>query len=50
MSVDMMFGLPGQSIAQWAQELRRVLDLGTSHLSLYELTVKPGTKLYNLVR
>ena len=45
-SVDMIFGVPGQSPRQWADDLRRALDLGTTHVSTYGLTYEPGTRLW----
>ena len=43
-SFDLIYALPGQSEAAWADELSRALGFGTSHLSLYQLTVEPGTR------
>lgn len=42
-SVDLMWGLPGQSIRQWLQTLREVTQLGVSHISAYNLSLEPGT-------
>lgn len=47
-SVDLMFALPGQTRAQWDETLTRALDLGTEHVSLYSLTLEPGTRLERL--
>ncbi|MBN2006157.1 MAG: radical SAM family heme chaperone HemW [Anaerolineae bacterium] len=44
-SLDLMFGLPGQTLRQWEQTLEQVLNLTPQHLSLYALTVEPGTPL-----
>jgi putative oxygen-independent coproporphyrinogen III oxidase len=44
-SFDLIYARPGQSIAAWRSELRRALDLVADHLSLYQLTIEPGTKL-----
>lgn len=44
-NVDLMFSLPGQTPARWRENLARALDLGTTHLSCYSLTVERGTKL-----
>lgn len=44
-SADLIFGLPGQSADAWAENLRRVVDAGVDHVSLYGLTVKPRTVL-----
>ena len=43
-SFDLIYALPGQSAAAWEAELARALGFGTGHLSLYQLTVEPGTR------
>jgi oxygen-independent coproporphyrinogen-3 oxidase len=43
-SFDLIYALPGQSEAAWQAELARALSFGTSHLSLYQLTIEPGTR------
>jgi oxygen-independent coproporphyrinogen-3 oxidase len=43
-SFDLIYALPGQTEAQWAAELAEALALGTEHLSLYQLTIEPGTR------
>jgi oxygen-independent coproporphyrinogen-3 oxidase len=43
-SFDLITARPGQSLAAWEAELARALALGTEHLSLYQLTVEPGTR------
>ncbi|MEO5612078.1 MAG: radical SAM family heme chaperone HemW, partial [Sphingomicrobium sp.] len=43
-SFDLIYALPGDSEASWAATLDRALGLGTSHLSLYQLTIEPGTQ------
>jgi putative oxygen-independent coproporphyrinogen III oxidase len=43
-SFDLIYALPGQSEAAWAAELDRALGFGTGHLSLYQLTIEPGTR------
>lgn len=45
MSLDLMYGLPGQVAEQWRENLDRALALGPEHLSLYALTVEEGTPL-----
>ena len=44
-SLDLIFGLPGQSLASWQASLQRALELGPEHLSLYALSVEAGTPL-----
>jgi oxygen-independent coproporphyrinogen-3 oxidase len=43
-SFDLIYALPGQSADAWAKELARGLGFGTEHLSLYQLTIEPGTR------
>jgi putative oxygen-independent coproporphyrinogen III oxidase len=43
-SFDLIYALPGQSAAGWSAELGRALSFGTGHLSLYQLTIEPGTR------
>ncbi|GLR48377.1 radical SAM family heme chaperone HemW [Sphingomonas astaxanthinifaciens] len=43
-SFDLIYALPGQSAEAWAAMLERGLALGTGHLSLYQLTIEPGTR------
>ncbi len=43
-SFDLIYALPGQSAEDWAAELKRALSFGTGHLSLYQLTIEPGTR------
>ncbi|HBS30520.1 MAG TPA: coproporphyrinogen III oxidase, partial [Parvularcula sp.] len=42
-SADFIYALPGQEISQWTEELRAALAAGLRHLSLYQLTIEPGT-------
>jgi len=44
-NLDLMYGLPGQSPARWDATLDHALALAPDHLSLYALTVEPGTPL-----
>lgn len=43
LSVDLIYALPDQSLSSWQSELNHVLQLGISHLSLYELTFEERT-------
>ncbi|WP_298305345.1 radical SAM family heme chaperone HemW [uncultured Erythrobacter sp.] len=47
---DLIYALPGQTSEQWEVQLARALALGTSHLSLYQLTIEPGTRFAADVR
>ena len=42
-SIDLIYARQEQSLADWQAELSRALALGTEHLSLYQLTIEPGT-------
>jgi len=44
-NLDLIYGLPDQSLDQWLQSLERAIELGPEHLSCYQLTVEPHTKL-----
>jgi putative oxygen-independent coproporphyrinogen III oxidase len=46
---DLIYARPGQSEAAWEAELARGLAFGTDHLSLYQLTIEPGTRFATLV-
>jgi oxygen-independent coproporphyrinogen-3 oxidase len=43
-SFDLIYARPGQSLPAWEAELARALSFGTEHLSLYQLTIEPGTR------
>ena len=45
-SVDLMYGLPGQSLGDWIKTLEHVLELMPEHVSCYGLKVEEGTPLY----
>lgn len=49
-SFDLIYARPGQTPDQWHAELTRALGFGTGHLSLYQLTIEPGTKFATMVR
>ncbi|MDO9710946.1 radical SAM family heme chaperone HemW [Paracraurococcus lichenis] len=44
LSFDLIYARPGQAEAPWREELRRALALAADHLSLYQLTIEPGTR------
>ena len=46
-SADFIYARPGQNSDQWRAELATILDLGLDHLSLYQLTLEPGTAFYS---
>ena len=45
-SFDLIYARPKQTLDQWSEELRRAIDFGTKHLSLYQLTIEKGTKFF----
>jgi oxygen-independent coproporphyrinogen-3 oxidase len=47
-NVDLMFGLPSQTVEQWKETLQRVTDLGIEHISCYSLIIEEGTPFYNM--
>ena len=42
-NLDLIYGLPEQSLSNWRASLRHAVELGPEHLSLYSLTIEPGT-------
>ena len=42
-SFDLIYARPGQTLKDWEKELSKALSFGTTHLSLYQLTIEPGT-------
>lgn len=44
-SVDLIYGAPGESIDDWERSVQTALDLGVQHISAYALTVEPTTKM-----
>src|SRR3546814_16224889 len=47
-SFDLIYARPGQSLAAWESELAGALAFGTGPLSLYQLTIEPGTRFATL--
>ncbi len=50
LSFDLIYARPGQTEAAWRAELAQALDLAADHLSLYQLTIEPGTAFEALHR
>jgi len=48
LSFDLIYARPDQSLEDWRAELQQALDLAADHLSLYQLTIEPGTPFYTL--
>ena len=49
-NIDLIYARPDQTAAHWEAELARAIGFGTDHLSLYQLTIEPGTRFATLVR
>lgn len=49
-SIDLIYARPDHAPEEWRQELSEALALGTSHLSLYQLTIEPATRFATDVR
>ena len=49
-SFDLIYARPAQTVDDWRQELMQAIDLAAEHLSLYQLTIEPGTMFEHRVR
>jgi oxygen-independent coproporphyrinogen III oxidase len=50
LNLDVIYGIPGQSIAQWEESLRRTIELGPEHISAYCLTYEEDTEFFARLR
>ena len=48
LSIDLMYGLPGETIERWEADLRQALELAPEHISAYHLIYEEGTALWRL--
>ncbi len=48
-SFDLIYAMPGDTEDSWSATLAQALSLGTRHLSLYQLTIEPGTRFASMV-
>ncbi len=48
-SVDLMCGIPGQSLSSFEASVQEAIELGVTHVSVYPLTIEPGTVLFHQV-
>lgn len=48
-NVDLIFGLPNQSIEMLEESVKKVIELKPEHISVYSLILEEGTKIYNMV-
>ena len=46
---DLIYARPQQTLVEWRAELNEALSLGTTHLSIYQLTIEPGTAFHRAV-
>jgi oxygen-independent coproporphyrinogen-3 oxidase len=49
-SLDLMYGIPGQTKKTWEETLTKAMEMGPSHISAYELTPEEKTPLYGLLK
>lgn len=49
LSIDLMYGIPGQTLGDWANSISRALELSPEHISAYELTPETGTPFYKAI-
>lgn len=49
-SLDLIYGTPGESLEDWRASVEAVLALAPDHVSAYALTIEPGTKMHARVR
>ncbi len=49
-NVDLIYGVPGQTLPSWTQSLDAILGLEPTHVSLYCLTIEPGTPMQRWLR
>jgi oxygen-independent coproporphyrinogen III oxidase len=45
LNMDLIYGVPGQTMVTWEESVRTLLELAPTHLSLYCLTIEPGTPM-----
>jgi oxygen-independent coproporphyrinogen-3 oxidase len=45
LNIDLIYGVPGQTLVGWMRSLERAIEMGTEHLSCYGLTYEPNTPL-----
>ena len=47
-SIDLMYGLPGETLEDWTYSLEQAIALGVPHISAYHLTYEEGTRLWHM--
>lgn len=49
-SVDLIYGIPGQTLLGWMYDLNKTMELEPDHLSCYELSLEKGTPLFHSIK
>jgi oxygen-independent coproporphyrinogen-3 oxidase len=49
-SIDLMYGIPGQTMDSWRKSISEAVGLSPAHISTYELTLEENTPLYELIQ
>ena len=49
-SLDLIYGIPGQGLRSWEESLKKAVGLSPAHISTYELTLEEGTELWKAVK
>lgn len=49
-SIDLIYGIPGQTMDSWLQSISETIRLSPTHISTYELTLEEKTPLYELIQ
>ncbi len=48
-SIDLMFGFPGETLTEWQEDIKKAIDLNVEHISAYSLMYEEGTPLYHMM-
>ena len=48
-SIDLIYGLPGETDKRWKHDLQQAVGLGVEHISAYHLTYEEGTRIYRML-
>jgi len=49
-SIDLMYGIPGQTMDSWQKSISKAVEFSPAHISAYELTPEENTRLYELIK
>lgn len=49
-SIDLIYGLPGETKERWENDLNKAIDLDVEHISAYHLTYEEDTPIYNMLK